>query len=105
MAVGSSMLATIRTAPPQWTQVHTSMPNCAQVIARRFSSGLRGSSVTLASTGAASAAGRFPRPDGVNCARRFALGANTPWNRVRCALGGGTSAASLAIKSTASHST
>ena len=27
MALGSSMLATIRTAPPQWTQVLTSMPN------------------------------------------------------------------------------
>ena len=25
MAVGSSMLATIRSAPPQWTQVLTSM--------------------------------------------------------------------------------
>ncbi len=44
MTVGSSMLATIRTAPPQWTQVLMSMPNtrlmrCAHVNARRFSSG------------------------------------------------------------------
>ena len=47
MAVGSSMLATIRTAPPQWAQVVTSMEKtrlsrCAQLIARRFCSGLRG---------------------------------------------------------------
>lgn len=28
-----------------------------------------------------------------------------PWKRVRCARGGGTSAASLAMKSTGSHST
>jgi hypothetical protein len=110
MVLGSSMLATIRTAPPQWAQVVTSMEKtrlsrCAQLIARRFCSGLRGSSWALASTGAASPAGRLPRPDGVTCARRFAFGANTPWKRVRCARGGGTSAASLAMKSTASHST
>ena len=55
----------------------------AQVIARRFSSGLRGSSLALTSTAAVSVAGRLPRPEGVNCPRRFALGANTPWNRVR----------------------
>jgi hypothetical protein len=47
MAAGSSMLATIRTAPPQCTQVFTSIPNtrlrrCAPVIARRFTSVLRG---------------------------------------------------------------
>lgn len=94
MAVGSSMLATIRTAPPQWAQVVMSMEKtrlsrCAQLIARRFCSGLRGSSWALASTGAASPAGRLPRPDGVSCARRFAFGANTPWNRVKCARGGG----------------
>jgi ATP-binding cassette subfamily F protein 3 len=39
----------------------------------------------------------LPRPDGVNCARKVALGAKTPWKRVRCARGGGTSAASLAM--------
>ena len=110
MALGSSMLATIRTAPPQWAQVVTSMEKtrlsrCAQLIARRFCSGLRGSSWALTSTGTASLAGRLPRPEGVSCARRFAFGANTPWKRVRCARGGGTSAASLAMKSTASHST
>ena len=104
MAVGSSMLATIRTAPPQWAQVLISMPTkiarsdleqpqagpkgggqdarsstrlrrCAQFIARRFCSGLRGSSFALTSTGAASVAGRLPRPDGVNCARRAAFAA------------------------------
>lgn len=69
MAVGSSMLATIRTVPPQWTQAVTSMEKtrlsrCAQLIARRFSSGLRGASWALTSTGAASPAGRLPRPRG-----------------------------------------
>ncbi len=72
MAVGSSMLATIRTAPPQWAQVVMSMEKtrlsrCAQLIARRFCSGLRGSSWALTSTGAASPAGRLPRPEGVSC--------------------------------------
>jgi hypothetical protein len=42
------MLATIRTAPPQWMQVFTSMPNtrlrrCAQVTDRRRSAGVRSS--------------------------------------------------------------
>jgi len=32
MAVGSSMLATIHTAPPQWTQVITSMPNALEAL-------------------------------------------------------------------------
>ena len=46
MAVGSSMLATIRTVPPQWPHMLTSMlktrfRRCAQVIERRFSLGLR----------------------------------------------------------------
>lgn len=67
MAVGSSMLATIRTAPPQWTQVLTSMEKtrlsrCAYVIARRFSSGLRGASLAQTSTGAASIATACPAP-------------------------------------------
>ena len=55
--------------------------------------------------GAVSVAGPLPRPDGVNCARKLEFGANMPWKRVRWARGGGTSAASLAMKSTASHST
>jgi hypothetical protein len=38
---------------------------CAQLIARRFCLGLRGSSLALTSNGAASVAGRLPRPDGV----------------------------------------
>ena len=108
MAVGSWMLATIRTAPPQWTQVLTSMPNtrlrrCAQLIARRRWSGVRSSLLALVDS--ASAADFLPRPDGVNCARRLEFGANMPWKRVRWARGGGTSAASLAMKSTESHST
>jgi len=110
MAAGSSMLATIRTVPPQWTQAVTSMEKtrlrrCAQLIERRFSSGLRGASFALASAGSTAASCRLPRPDGVNYARRAAFGANTPWKRVRWARGGGTSAASLAMKSTGSHST
>ncbi len=48
IGLGSSMLATIRTAPPQWTQVSAPMLNtrlrrCAQVIDRRRSSGERSS--------------------------------------------------------------
>ncbi len=106
--MGSSMLATIRTAPPQWPQVLTSMlktrlRRCAQVIERRFSSGLRWS--LLAPVDSSSVGGRLPRPDGVSCARNFAFGAKTPWKRVRCARGGGTSAASLAMNSTGSNST
>jgi len=98
MALGSSMLATMRTEPPQWMQVFTSMlktrlGRCAQVIARRrFSSGLRWS--LLASVDASSVGGRLPRPDRVSCARHVAFGAKTPWKRVRWARGGGTSAAS-----------
>jgi hypothetical protein len=40
------------------------LSRCAQLIARRFCSGLRGSSWALTSTGAASPAGRLPRPEG-----------------------------------------
>lgn len=73
MAAGSSMLATIRTVPPQWTQAVTSMEKtrlrrCAQLIERRFSSGLRGASFALASAGSTAASCRLPRPEGVNCA-------------------------------------
>ena len=104
MAVGSSMLATIRTAPPQWMQVVTSMPNtrlrrCAQVIERRRSPGVRGSVESGGLSSATFEGSRLPRPEGVSCARNFAFGAKTPWNRVRCARGGGTRAASLAMKS------
>jgi monoamine oxidase len=53
---------------------------------------------------AASLAGRLPRPAGVSCARKFAFGAKMPWKRVRWARGGGTSAASLAMKSIGSNS-
>lgn len=35
---------------------------------------------------------RFPRPDGVSCARKAAFGAETPSNRFRCAPSDGTSA-------------
>ena len=81
MAMGSSMLATIRTLPPQWVQVVTSMlktrlRRCAQVTARRFSSAVRSS--LLAWLDSASVGGRLPRPDGVSCARKFAFGAKTP---------------------------
>jgi len=78
MAVGSSMLATMLTEPPQWP--------------------------LLAPVDASSVGGRLPRPDGVSCARHVAFGAKTPLKRVRWARGGGTSAASLAMKSTGSKS-
>jgi len=85
MAVGSSMLATIRSVPPQWPHVLTSMlktrlRRCAQVIERRFSSGLRSS--MLAPADATSVAGRLPRPDGVSCARNFAFGAQIRLERI-----------------------
>jgi hypothetical protein len=85
MAMGSSMLATIRTLPPQWVQVVTSMLNtrlrrCAHVMARRRSMGVRWS--VLASVDSASVAGRFPRPDGVSCARKFAFGAQIRLERI-----------------------
>ena len=70
MAVGSSMLATMLTEPPQWP--------------------------LLAPVDASSVGGRLPRPDGVSCARHVAFGAKTPLKRVRWARGGGTSAAGLA---------
>ena len=74
MAVGSSMLVTIRTVPPQSPHVLTSMlktrlRRCAQVIERRFSSRLRWS--LLAAVDSASARGRLPRPEGVSCARNL----------------------------------
>jgi len=55
----------------------TRLRRCAQLIARRRSSGLR--SFGLALLDSTSAAGRLPCPDGVGCARRAAFGANTPW--------------------------
>ena len=81
MAVGSSSLATIRSVPPQWPKAFTSMlktrlRRCAQVIERRFSSAPRWS--LLAPVHSSSVQGRLLRPDGVNCARNFAFGANTP---------------------------
>ena len=93
MAVGSSTLATMRAAPPQFTQVVTSMLNtrlrrCAQVIERRRSSGVRGSAGSGGVSWVAFDGSRLPRPEGVRCAR-----------------GGGTSAASLAMNSMGSNST
>ncbi len=79
MAAGSSMLATIRTVPPQWTQAVTSMEKtrlrrCAQLIERRFSSGLRGASFALASAGSTRrhAACRAPMASTVRAGRRSA---------------------------------
>ncbi len=84
MAVGSSMLATIRTgaaAVGAGGDVDGKDPLEPLRPAHRTALllGLRGSSWALTSTGAASPAGRLPRPEGVSCARRFAFGANTPW--------------------------
>lgn len=103
MAVGSSMLATIRTVPPQWTQAVTSMEKtrlsrCAHVIDARRCAGVAGSSATLTLL-------PLPRFAGVTNARCRLLGANTPWKRVRLTLGFGTRAASLAMKSNGSKMT
>ena len=110
MAVGPSTLATMRAAPPQFTQMVTSMLNtrlrrCAQVIERRRSSGVRGSAGSGGVSWVAFDGSRLPRPEGVSCARKRAFGAKMPWKRVRCARGGGTSAASLAMNSMGSNST
>jgi len=85
MALGSSMLATMRTEPPQWMQVFTSMLKTrlrrfAQVIARRRSNGVRWS--VLASVDSAAVRGRLPRPDGVSCARHVAFGAQIRPERI-----------------------
>ena len=42
----------------------------------------------------------LPRPPDVSCARKLAFGPKMPWKRVRCARGGGTSAARRAMNST-----
>ena len=47
----------------------------------------------------------LPRLAGVTSARCLLLGANTPWNLVKFTLGLGTSAASLAMKSSGSNTT
>ena len=107
MAVGSSMLTTIRTAPPQWPQVLTSMLTkspgaiwnsqkagpkgrmpgvtrawgaALKVIKRRFSFRLRWS--LLAAVDVSSVGGRLPRPNGVSCARNFAFGAQIRLERI-----------------------
>jgi hypothetical protein len=93
------MLATIRTAPPQWMQMFTSMPKTrlrrcahadtdvggrathgavAEVIERRRSVGVRGSAGSGGVSSDAFDGRRLPRPEGVNRARNFAFGANMP---------------------------
>ena len=93
MTAGVSMLAITRRRPPHCRQITMSMANtrlrrCAQVIARcrLVVDGLRCSLPAAA------------RSLGTTCARSGLAGANTPWYRVRCARGFGTSAASLAIR-------
>lgn len=100
MTSGSSILAITLSFPPQRAHRSISMPNtrfrrCAQLIATwRGVMGLSGSTGT--------ALPPTPRCAGVTAERSLLWGANTPWNRVRCIRGGGTSAASLAIRSSGS---
>ena len=73
MTAGSSMLAMIRTAPPQREQVsisiwNTRLSRCAQVMAAWRSAAVLGEPGPR----------RGPRRAGVTCARRLWLGANTP---------------------------
>jgi hypothetical protein len=94
------MLAITLSLPPQRAQVLISTPNtrfrrCAQVMATWR--GVMG----LAEL-AESALPPTPRCAGVTAARSLLWGANTPWNLVRCIRGSGTSAASLAIRSSGS---
>ena len=89
-----SMLAMIRTAPPQRAHVSISIWNTrlrrwAQVMAAWRSAAVLGEPGWR----------RGPRRAGVTCTRRLWLGANTPWNRVRLTRGVGTKAASRAMKS------
>ncbi len=102
MTTGSSMQAITRSAPPQARQVSTSMLKTrrrrwAQVIeARRLATGRSfAGSITRGML-------PLPRFAGVTWARWRLLGANTPWYRVRLTRGLGTSAESLAMKSTGS---
>jgi len=99
------MQAMMRITPPHTEQVSMSILNtrlrrCAQRIAARRSAAVR-SSVSAA----ARALAPLPRWALVSCARCALLGANTPWKRVRLTRGLGTSAASLAMKSSGSKST
>jgi hypothetical protein len=100
MTAGSSMLAITLSFPPQRAQASMSIPNtrfrrCAQVIATWRGVGACRSRLHAALL-------PLPRCAGVTAARSLLCGANTPWYRVRCIRGGGTSAASLAIRSSGS---
>jgi len=93
MTAGCSMLAITRSFPPHCRQVSMSMANtrlrrCAHDIARCRS-------LTETAVRSADAA----RALGTISARSGLAGANTPWYRVRCARGFGTSATRRAIKS------
>ena len=103
ITTGSSMQAITFTAPPHSLHVSISMlktrfSRCAQVMAARRSACVW----CCASTRACC---HLPRLAGVTRARCLLLGANTPWKRVRFTLGFGTSAASLAMKSSGSKMT
>jgi hypothetical protein len=91
------------TVPPHSSQVvisilNTRLRRCAQVIAACCSTGDRSSPFIWRLA-------LLPRFDGVTRARCLLFGANTPWKRVRLALGLGTRAASRAMKSNGSKIT
>ena len=76
MAVGSSTLATMRTAPPQFTQVVTSMLNtrlrrCAHVDMDVGGRATHGAVAEL-----------MERPEGDSCARKRAFGAQIRLERI-----------------------
>jgi len=89
MAVASSLLATIRSVPPQWTHVLTSM---LKTRLRRCAKGHRaalfvGAAVVAVGPRRLRVRRRtFAAPDGVSCARNFTCGTKTPWKRVSWAL-------------------
>ena len=94
MSAGCSMQAMTRSRPPHCRQVSMSMANtrlrrCAQVIAR----------CGLMVDGSWCSLPAAARVLGTTRDRSGLAGANTPWYRVRCARGFGTSAARRAIKS------
>lgn len=104
MTCGSPMLAIILSCPAQRAQRSISMPNTRFRRRAQFIATCRGVAGLAGSTGGCFVA-PLPRCAGVTAARNLLFGANTPWNLVRCIRGGGTGAASRAIRSSGSNTT